>query len=68
MSGSEQRVVEQLLPAMDTLRSVETETEEQREMVDRAIGLLEEVMDDDRERNGAGPTDELVEVLQSNRD
>ena len=61
----DQRVVEQILPAIDTLRSVETETEEQRETVDRAIELLENVMDDDRERHGASPTDKLAELVRS---
>jgi len=50
---------------MDTLRSVETETAEQRETVDRAIELLENVMDDDRERHGASPTDKLAELVRS---
>jgi hypothetical protein len=65
-TGTE-RVAEQCYAALDRLRDIETETEEQREKIDEAIEAVEWVAQDDKDKHGKSPTDHLIEHLQKHR-
>ncbi|MFC7216496.1 hypothetical protein ACFQO4_20770 [Saliphagus sp. GCM10025334] len=59
------RVSEQCLPALDALREIETDTEDQGAAIEKALELVEWVIEDDKGRNGPGPTDALIAHIEN---
>lgn len=62
-----ERVSEQCRHVIESLSNVEPETAEQTEKLQRARKLVEEVMEDDKDRHGQDPTGALIEHMEAHR-
>ncbi len=60
---SDERVGDEILPALAELRGVEMETESQQQKKEEAMALIQDIIDEDRELHGETATDRLARMF-----